>query len=190
MKTFRRPLECGVLRFVWRRYGFSLLELVIAFFIVGLAIAPIYTLLISTSQVSSASIYEVMAVRYASELAEQLQRLAPHFKAIRLTTTADLPAALEGLNPFLGPASPLAPIDRTKVLGIFIPGTEVAVFVSPLFQNFVKREIQVLPVTPATSEPQLPGQVYNVVIRLGWKIAPSSPVGKEAAYSLLIAEEP
>ena len=54
-----------------KNFGMSLVEIVIALFIAGIAIAPVVNLLTTTNKETSTSIYQVMAAYYSNEIIEQ-----------------------------------------------------------------------------------------------------------------------
>ncbi|MBF0407154.1 MAG: prepilin-type N-terminal cleavage/methylation domain-containing protein [Candidatus Riflebacteria bacterium] len=150
------------------RFGFSLVEIVVALFVMGLAVAPIMGLMSQTNIDSTASMYEVLAGNYATELGEQLldlslNRSQPRFKQIEADTHQSIKDLLEGLNESLSDTS------VTNPRAVFLPTSKIGIMVSPLDPAFTKRKITVEPVTGLTYSVMY-GECYRVLIQLAWRL--------------------
>ncbi|MBF0545156.1 MAG: prepilin-type N-terminal cleavage/methylation domain-containing protein [Candidatus Riflebacteria bacterium] len=142
--------------------GLSLIEVVIAVFVAGLAIAPTINLLSSTNRETSTSIYQVMAAYYSDEIIEQLTQLniSPGFKRICEATGKDLPELLESMNTDLGD---MIAVEPRKVS---LMGLKLFLLISPLTEGFNARLLEVHEVTGSSGN--IPGRFYRIVIKVGW----------------------
>lgn len=141
----------------------SMIEIAFAVLIAGLAIGPIFGLLVSTNKEASSAIYEVTAAHYANEIAEQLLTFdaLPGFQVLSVNAGVGVKELLESANLKLGDKSIQTP------LKIPLASLDVFLLVSPLSEVFQERSIEVSRVeTPA--DMFLPGEFYRVVVRLGW----------------------
>ena len=177
------------------RAGFSLLEIVVAVLIVGLALGPIITLLGSSNKASNASVYEIMASMYSAELGEQLQRLAPRLKDLRMKTGMDILVLLTDpeLERKIGPEGSTAGKPFMMHLPVPDPSvTDVAFFLSPLDPAFTERKFLVTKLD--NSDPRLKvfkngtGDYWDVTISLAWK-QPADTIIHRAWYSVILREE-
>jgi hypothetical protein len=139
----------------------SLVEIVIALFIAGIAIAPVVNLLTATNKETSTSIYQVMAAYYSNELIEQITQLnlSPGFKRICETTGKEVPELLTSLNIDLGDITVVEP-RKVSLLGL-----NLFFLVSPLSEGFASRKIEVEEVT---ANGNIPGKFYKLKIKVGW----------------------
>ncbi|MBF0409991.1 MAG: prepilin-type N-terminal cleavage/methylation domain-containing protein [Candidatus Riflebacteria bacterium] len=169
----------------------SLVEILVAIVILSLAVGPMFHVLTTSNKVTNASAYEVMAVHYASELSEQIQRLGPFFRQISLAASKNLKDILEdplflfeldksGNNPDGGPRI------------VKIPGTSVAFLVSALHNNFLSRTLYVKSLNKPISDPNAlltTGKLWDVTISLAWKLSPGDPITHMASYSVVVRED-
>ncbi|MBF0408338.1 MAG: hypothetical protein HQM10_13390 [Candidatus Riflebacteria bacterium] len=145
-----------------KTFGMSLVEIVIALFIAGIAIAPVVNLLTATNKETSTSIYQVMAAYYSNEIIEQITQLnlSPGFKRICETTGKEVPELLQSLNIDLGDTTIVEP-RKISLLGL-----NLFFLVSPLSEGFASRKIEVEEVTGASGN--IPGKFYKLTIKVGW----------------------
>ena len=122
--------------------GFSLVEVLVTVAVISLAIGPLVQLMSSTNRMSSASIYEVMAVHYAAEVTEQLQWLAQNntIANIHSATGKDLQDILT--DPVLQAVLETPPIANEPYMVVLAP-TEIRLLLSPLHPNFTSRRLYV-----------------------------------------------
>jgi len=170
-----------------RRAGFSLVEIMIACVVIGLAAAPMLGILSSSNRTSKASVFEIMAVQYAEELGEQLLRLSQRLKSIRDATGVDIKTLLEdplvvnALNPQNPPA--FAPSI------IHIPGTNIILLCSPLSPNFTARVMKVDQLDTSGKQVLKNGIFWKVTIGLAWHLHSTDPVVHNASFSLVLRED-
>lgn len=166
--------------------AFSLVELLVATVVVSLALGPLIHLLSSSNRASNASIYEVMAVHYASELGEQLQRLSSRLKPMTTATGKTVKQLFEdgSILTALGPQTTPATDPGT----VLIPGTNVVLFYSPLHPNFVARRLVVRPLNSTGRLLLNLGTYWDVTIGLSWKLAPTDQVVHGASFSIILRE--
>lgn len=168
------------------RHAFSLVEVLVAMVVIALALGPLVHVLSSSNRVSNASIYEVMAVHYASELGEQLQRLSSRLKPMTTATGKTVkqlfedPTVLSALEP---QASPVSAPGTVKV-----PGTSVALFYSALHPNFTARRLMVRPLHSSGRVLLNVGKYWDVTIGLAWKLTPNDAVVHGASFSIILRE--
>lgn len=171
---------------MFSKRAFSLIEVLVATVVISLALGPLIHLLSSSNRASNASIYEVMAVHYASELGEQLQRLSSRLKPMTTATGKTVKqlfedgSILSALGPQATPAS-----DPGTVL---IPGTNVVVFYSPLHPNFVSRRLTVRPLNSTGRLLLNLGNYWDVTIGLSWKLTATDQVVHGASFSIILRE--
>ncbi|RCK79018.1 MAG: hypothetical protein OZSIB_0360 [Candidatus Ozemobacter sibiricus] len=169
------------------RRGFTMVEVFVAVVILMLALMPLSTVISASNRTSNVSVYEIMAVHYAAELAEQLNRLSPTMlRQIRLQTGKALPA-------LLGEPSLVAALQDhsfTTEYEVLVPDTRFSLFLSPLHPAFTLRELTVEPL-PVHVAPSLlgKGNLWAVKIHLGWKMAPGDPVQHKAVYGVILRED-
>jgi len=175
----------------------SMVEILVAVVVLGLAVGPMITLLSASNRTSNASAYEVMAAHYACEFGEQLQRLSPHLKALRQKTGKTIEDLLTdpSFETLIGPGG--GPPGEPFIARFPVPNpadTDVAFFLSPLDPAFTERKFLVnelnnnapgLQVLKATS-----GKYWDVTIILSWKLNPTDPGSRSASYSLILREDP
>jgi prepilin-type N-terminal cleavage/methylation domain-containing protein len=178
--------------------GVTLIEIMVAVVVVALALGPLFSLLSASNRVSNASAYEVMAVQYAAELGEQLQRLSPKIRDLRTASTKSIDQILmdpamdallgPGGNPSGEPYMIQLPVDPS-----IAPDTKVGFFVSPLDPNFTARRLFVRQLD--ASDPALTvwndtnGIFWDVTVNLSWKFNPTDPITLHASYSFLLRED-
>jgi len=166
--------------------AFSLIEVLVAVVVVSLALGPLIHLLSSSNRASNASIYEVMAVHYASELGEQLQRLSSRLRPMTTATGKSVKQLFEdpSIRTALGPqATPASEPDT-----VLIPGTNVILFSSPLHPNFVSRRLSVRPLNKTGRVLLNLGNYWDVTIGLSWKLTPTDEVVHGASFSIILRE--
>ncbi|MBI3038207.1 hypothetical protein HYY75_04020 [bacterium] len=170
------------------RGGLSMVEVMFAVVIAGLALGPLISNLSSSNKASTASMYEVMAVHYANELSEQLRRLSPYLTDIQGITGQTLDSLLSDpdFNTELSATS-------QPPKGIYVPGTNVTLFLSPLEPSFYERKVDVRKIAPPAGLSVLnSGTYWDVKIILSWKLSPNEPVSAKhsANFSLILWEKP
>jgi hypothetical protein len=167
--------------------GFTMAEIFVAVVVLALALLPLSSVLTSSNRTSNVSIYEILAVHYAAELAEQLHRFSPTvIRQIRLQTGKNLSALLS--DPTL--VSALQDLPLTTEYEVQVPGTRFTLFLSPLHPAFTKRELTVIPLTPHAAPSLLgKGNLWSVKIHLGWKMSPGDPIEHQAVYGVILRED-
>ncbi len=177
------------------RRGLSLIEILVALAVMTLALGPMITLLSSSNRVSNASIYEVMAVHYAAELAEQLQRFAGRYDDI--LTDARIRSGnggltLDALLMDPGFTTELETIhDETKAVPLQTSGVplKVSLFVSPLHPLFSRRRLEARPLNNTGMALLNAGRYWDIKITLAWRLAPSEPPDRHRAeFSVIVRE--
>ncbi len=174
-----------------KKPGMSLVEILVALTVIALALGPLIALLSSSNRASNASIYEVMAVHYAGEMSEQLQRLAPNLGDILTearTTSGNLALTVEGLFNNLQLETAMSQVSSQPVL-VQIPNTNVGFLLSPLDQNFDERKVTVSKLDDTGFALLGPGNYYDFKITLKWKVSPSEPTGRHSACFSVILKE-
>ncbi|MBF0500945.1 MAG: prepilin-type N-terminal cleavage/methylation domain-containing protein [Candidatus Riflebacteria bacterium] len=169
-----------------RGRAFSLLEVLVATVVIGLAVGPLINVLSSSNRVSNASIYEVMAVHYASELAEQLQRLSSQLKSMCNGTGKTVKQLLEDPT-FLAELGSFGNGSLDPQL-IQIPGTRITLFLSPLHPRFTCRTILVSKLNTTTQQILKLGTFWNATIALSWNLA-EGEVEHSASFSVILRED-
>ncbi len=170
-----------------RRAAFSLVEVLVACVVVGLAAVPMLGMLSSSNRTSRASVFEIMAVQYAEELGEQLLRLSQRLKAIREVTGESIKTLLEdpqvvaALNPQTPPA--------VEPGIVRIPGTEIVLLCSPLNPNFLARVVKIEQLDTAGKQILKNGIFWSVTIGLAWRMTKNDPVIHNASFSLVLRED-
>ncbi|MBF0543115.1 MAG: prepilin-type N-terminal cleavage/methylation domain-containing protein [Candidatus Riflebacteria bacterium] len=173
------------------RSAFSLVEILVAITVLSLAVGPMIGILSSSNKVSNASVYEVMAVNYASELAEQIQRLSPFIRSISLATGKTVKQIFE---------DPLFLIELGKTGNspdgnpriVQIPGTRISLLVSWLHPNFLERTLSVQQLNPPLSDPNALlkiGKFWDVTISFTWKLAQNDSIDYTASFSVILRED-
>jgi len=170
-----------------RLAAFSMVEVVMAVFIVSLIVLPLTNLLISSNKTTNYSLLEVFAVRYASELIEQFQRLSPNLKEIRLKNRIVLKNIVED-HGFVRELGPKEGGHNDSPISIQLPSTNISFFVSPLNSLFVERKVEVEPLTAAQKILNI-GTYWNVCITLSWKMSPKDTVIHTACFYSIVREE-
>ena len=170
------------------RLAFSMVEVLVAAVIVGMAVGPMIATLSSSNRASGASGFEIMAVHYASELGEQIQRLSLHLQPLHSATGKTAKDLLEDFSVLsvLGPQTP----PQTSPVMVQLPGTDVSLFASPLHPNFTARNLIVEPLSPSSTNLLNLGTFWKVTISLAWRMAANDPVIHGASYSVILREEP
>ena len=181
---------------IMQRTGLSMIELTIAMSVFALALTPIINLMGSSHRVSNASAFELMAVHYAAELGEQIQRISPNLKDIKLKTGKNLEDLLTSPSvvALLGPGGNLS--GQAYMVKLTDPAdleTDISLFVSPINPAFTSRRFYVKRLD--NTSPSLlvynsgSGIFWDVTISLSWKLSPSNPVTHAASYSFIIRED-
>ncbi|RCK73126.1 MAG: hypothetical protein OZSIB_2623 [Candidatus Ozemobacter sibiricus] len=177
------------------RCGLSLIEILVAVAVMTLALGPMVSLLSSSNRVSNASIYEVMAVHYAAELAEQLQRFAGRFGDILADArqrSGNSSLTLDGLLMDPGFTAALETIhDETKAIPLQTSGVplKVSLFVSPLHPLFYRRRLEARPLDTSGLTLLNAGRYWDIKITLAWRLAPSEPPDRHRAeFSVVVRE--
>lgn len=167
--------------------AFSLIEVLVATAVITLAVGPLIGVLSSSNRVSNASIYEVMAVHYASELAEQIQRLSTRLKPMCIASSKTVKQILEEPT-FLANLGSYGGGTLDPQL-IQIPGTRITLFLSPLHPNFTRRTLLVNQLSSVGRAVLKIGTFWDVSIILSWKLSPADPVEHFASYSVILRED-
>ncbi len=160
--------------------GLSMAEIVVAIFIIGLAVGPLIALLSSSNRMSNASIYEEMAVHYARELSDQILRYSSNIPEIvqdaktlsgsssvtfaKILADTEFNAKLE--NYTTGPTCIPFSYNGTRL--------KTRIIVSPLEKVFKKRRLEVKEVDSSSNSVLKTGKFQKVIITIAWK-DPSSP---------------
>lgn len=159
-----------------RRQAVTMIEIAFAVLIAGLAIVPMIDLLSKSNLESTASIYEVMATNYATELAEQLLDLSynptqPRLKQLELDAGRPITDILTSKNAALSDTS------VTRPRAVKLDHCGVHLLVSPLDPVFLRREIVVMPYSPPFDIAS--GSAYLARIILEWRL-PNEPAAVAA----------
>ena len=177
--------------------GISIIEVLVAIVVISLTFGPIIHLLSASNKVSNASAYEVMASHYASEAGEQLQRMAPRLKELRLKTGKTVEQILTdpSFETLIGPGG--GPSGEPYMARLPVPDptvTDVALFLSPLDPAFTQRKFLVNRLNNTDGALQVmktgSGEYWDVTIILAWKLQPDDPIYHGASYSVILREDP
>jgi|GEM_PF-959583 len=178
-----------------RRSGFSIVEVLVALAVISLALGPLINLLSSSNRASNASIYEVMAVHYASELAEQLERLSGKLGEILADArirTGNPGLTLEDLLTDNGFTNELrAHNDQPRAVPFQAQGIplEVSLFVSSLHQHFTERKFDLRQLNNSATTWLKTGRYWDVKITFCWRIMSSdAPDSHKAEFSVILKE--
>ncbi len=156
------------------RFGLSMVEIMVAVFIIGLAVGPLIGVLSSSNKMSNASIYEETAVHYAREISDQLLRLAPNLNDIvgdaqSLTGDSSLNLASilndNGFRSKLEDHLPAAEAIPLQVNGNELP---VRLLISPLDPAFTKRRITATALDTSSNTLLKVDRFWKVKIELAW----------------------
>jgi prepilin-type N-terminal cleavage/methylation domain-containing protein len=149
------------------RRGFSLIEVLIGAVIMALTLLPIMGLLTQSTEQTTISHHEWLAVRYVQELSEQLSALARTTVGPNLS---DLGRSAGGLKPLLESLTPaLAAVSSPEIRMIPLGQTQVGVLVSPLVDPFQERFVKVDPVSRAgLGLDSGSGALFRVTIGVRW----------------------
>lgn len=175
--------------------AFSMIEVMVAVGVVGLCLGPLISMLSQSNRVSSASIYELMAVHYAGEIAEQLTELSP-----KLRSLVDYVRTLPGQS-----AATLATIlnDATFNNKLEFSGNQIqaiplevnaqilktSLLLSPLHDRFTTRSLDVEELDTGTNLLLKTGRYWKVGITLGWTLDVSEATDAHKAYFAVILHE-
>jgi len=170
------------------RRGFSLIEVMVACLIIGIAAAPMIGVLSSSNRTSKASVFEILAVQYAEELSEQLLRLSQRLKAMRDVTTKDIKTLLE--DPSVATALAPTAVAAAGPTVVPIPGTQIVLFCSPLNPNFIARVLRVDALSNAGKLVLKTGNFWKVTIGLAWRMSANDPQIHNASFSVILREDP
>ncbi len=177
------------------RRGLSLVEILVAVAVCSLALGPMVNLLSSSNRASTASIYEVMAVHYASELADQMTRFSGRLDDILADArirTGNSSLTLEDLLTDPGFTNELRlHLDETRAVPFQANGVplKASLFVSPLHARFTDRRFEVRPLSTTGATLLGGGVFWDVKIILSWQLSPSEPPDKhKAEFSVILRE--
>lgn len=172
--------------------GFSMIELMVAIVIIGLAIGPLILVLSDSNKANNASMYEEMATHYARELAHQLLRMDKDVPLIVGEANCSFKIVLESINGTS--AGKLSDLNMKKPYCIALrKGANVLdyrLMVSPLIQPIFKsREIKVKKLDVSSNDVLKTGNFWNIIITIKW-IDPNSgrAVEKELNMDVVIHE--
>jgi uncharacterized membrane protein YciS (DUF1049 family) len=175
--------------------GLSMAEVVVAIFIIGLAVGPLIALLSSSNRMSNASIYEEMAVHYAREMADQILRYSSNVQEVvqdAKTLTGDSSITFAKI---LSDSEFRLKLEDYTSGPICIPfsinGTKLKsrIIVSPLEKVFKKRRIEVEEVDSSANSVLKTGKFQKVIITIAWKDpAAHGPDLREVRMGVLINE--
>lgn len=161
--------------------------------ILGIILGPQIVLLHSAHRYSNLSLFELLAVHYGSELGEQLQKLGPHLKDIRLQTGKDLGEMCSDAS-FLTPLGTVG--GNPFILRLPVPNptvTDVGFFISPLEPGFVTRTVEVEELDSTDSNLQIwdqsAGIFWRATVGLAWRSAPNDPKVHAASFSFILRED-
>lgn len=154
--------------------GLSMVEIMVAVFIIGLAVGPLIGVLSSSNQMSNASIYEEMAVHYAREISDQLLRLAPNLIDIvqdAQSLTGDTSINLGTILNDPGLRSQLEDhIAAVKAVPLQVSGNEIPqrLLISPLDQAFTRRRITASILDTSSNGILKTDRFWKVKIEMAW----------------------
>ncbi len=168
------------------RNGLSLLEILIALLVFSCLLIPLSQLLFSSQRYGGASAYEIMAVHYASEIVEQVRKLAPHLKSVWLATAKSLQNLLE--DPSVVAALKEKSTDL-ELQAVVLPQTGFALLLSPLDPHFVGRTVIARRLDSSGASLLNQGTVWKVSVTLDWKLQDSEMATHSAVFSALVREE-
>ncbi len=150
------------------RKGFSLIELVLAILIFSLAVIPIIGVLSGGDRGAVRGGNEVVAVRLAWEIGEQLMMLDSFPGFDRIAGRENLADVLNNLNEGLGEGN------RRQPYSVPLAATGIRLLVAPLPENFIERRVE----AQSFQGPEcLPGEWARVRVRIGWKLPGQSKTG-------------
>ena len=176
-----------------RRAGVSLIEVLITIVLLGIILGPQISLLHTTNRYTNMSLFELLAIQYAAELGEQLQKLGPHLKDIRQQTGMDLeqvcshqdfldPLNVQGGNPFLL----RLPLSNPTT-------TDVGLFITPLEPGFLNRTVFVEELDSTDTNLQIwdetAGIFWKVTVGLRWQAHPGETRAQAASFSFILRED-
>lgn len=157
-----------------KKAGVSLIEVLIAMAVMSLALVPLTGVLSSSNRMSSASVYEEMAVHYAREIADQLLNLCPRFPALvdeAREVTGNAAVDLSTILNDNGFASRIMQTDaRTGLAALEINGRklQVSLMLSPLDKAFFRRRITAMPMETSSNLVFINAKFWKVKIELAW----------------------
>ncbi len=178
------------------RQGLSMVEMMVAVVIIGLAIGPLLGTLSSSNKMTNASIFEEMAVHYGRELSDQLMRLSSQFSNI--VDDARIAAADPSINlgNILNDPGFMAKLEehtpQTRPIPLQVNGTELPVrlIISPIDQAFVKRRIVVTSLPSSTNQVLNDPGFWKICIEISWKDKLSGrDTPKEVSMAFIIKED-
>ncbi len=167
------------------RIGLSLIEILMGIIILSFLLLPLAHLMTGSQRVGKASGYEVMAGQYGWEILSQVRRLSPFLPALAASgRTLKLLLEDEAVSADLQWVS-TAP----ELKGIRLPGTDLALFVSPLDPHFTTRRIEVgAQLDDSGLQVLKGGTIWGVRVIIGWRLSPQDPVEHRAIFRMLIRE--
>lgn len=154
------------------RVGVSMVEITIALFVAALAIGPMIALLSSSNRMSTASTYETLAVYYATEISDQIRRLAPQLPDIledaRVKTGV---SNLEMPSIFSWDPDELLFYDNAKTVFFKAAGMnlDARLILTPLHRNFLRRTIDVQQLDNSALQEFDAESYYKVIITIEWE---------------------
>ncbi len=188
------PEKCrggvGILR--RRAYrAVTVVEVMVALFLLGLVLGPLVGMLSSSNQKANVSMYYLLAMHYADEMAQQLQRLAPHLDqllaAARDSNTGRIPTLAEVLTDPTFLAELQAPASTFRVIRFRYAGKPLEGFlaVSPLDEHFIGRTIKVEALASDQVELLAVPPALKINLVLSWKETPDGGA-KTAVFPILM----
>lgn len=161
-----------------KKTGFSMVELMVAIAIIGLAIGPLILVLSDSNKANKASIYEEMATHYARELAHQFLRMDKDIAHIvqeaKIQTGNSALTFKEVLSPINGASSgKLSDLSKTQpyCIPIKIGGKtlDYRLIVSSLIQPaFKNRKIEIVKLSTSSNNVLKNGNFWKVIITISW----------------------
>jgi type II secretory pathway pseudopilin PulG len=179
----------------WRKQqAITLVEVLVAVAVVSLALGPLIGLLSQSNRQSSASIYEVMAVHFAAELLEQVQRLGPRLPAIiadARTKTSNATLTLKNLltdTGFLTELRAASSAPRAVPLQSGGAKLDTSLILSPQTDQF-QRWLEVDELSTTGNTVLRGARFWKVTAIIGWRMVPSEPINRyQAKFSIVVRE--
>ena len=150
--------------------GMGLVELCIAMVVAALAIGPMIVSLSATNRMSQTSIYETLAVHYASEICDQIKRLSPRLPAL-LTDAREVDPAADTRTIFSSLNGQMELYNYTQSVNFNVNGSELntRILLTPLLENFTRREIFIEEVPDTNSNNILnSGTYWKATVTIAW----------------------
>ncbi|MEW6709803.1 MAG: hypothetical protein AB1403_08290 [Candidatus Riflebacteria bacterium] len=154
--------------------GLSMVEIMVAVVIIGLAVGPLIGVLSSSNKMSNASIFEETAVHYSRELADQLLSLSPNFSDIVADAQALTGDTSINLGSILNDTGFQTILEThgttTTAIPLQINGNELPLrlLVSPLEKAFTRRRIKATVLDTSANTTLKTDKFWKVQIELSW----------------------